>query len=218
MQLLDDEGNRIQYDKNTIHKVTSQVFSQEELEDKLPLPLKEWTLSARPKIGSRSNYLKYVPWWLRIYEDEASWIMLLFARQLWKSTYDSSLMGNITTTIPGKQATYVTYEDESLSQFSNQKFRQELWNTDILRPYVQGPGLGEVHRVALHNSSVNNLVTHANDFHHVEGKSTDILIFDEGQYLNLDSCFSLLNCFPSIATEMLMLSPLVCFIFVSCTL
>ena len=187
MQLLDDKGNRISYDKNTVNKVTAQVFSKEELADKLPLPLKEWTLVARPKIGSRSNYLKYVPWWLRIYEDEASWIMLLFARQLWKSTYDSSLMGNVTTTIPGQQATYVTYEDESLSQFSNQKFRQELWNTSILKPYLEGPGLGEVHRVALKNSSVNNLVTHANNFHHVEGKSADILIFDEGQYLNLDA-------------------------------
>ena len=40
MQILDDDGTIIQYDKNTVHKVTSQLFSKEELEERLPIHFK----------------------------------------------------------------------------------------------------------------------------------------------------------------------------------
>ena len=187
MQILDDDGSVIQFDKNTVNKVTSQLFSKEELEERLPIHFKEWMLQARPFIEGRSNILHYEPFMQRLYEDEHPFIQILFARQTGKSTYLASRMAFLTTTRPGFHANYVTYEDESLSTFSNIKFRQALWNTAPLRKYVQGGTLGEVGRILLKNGSVNTLVTHAHSFKHLEGKSINENLFDESQYLDWDS-------------------------------
>jgi len=59
----------------------------------------------------------------RLYEDEWNHVMVLFARQMGKSTLATTVMGCESTTIPGNELTYVTYEDLSLSTFSNEKFR-----------------------------------------------------------------------------------------------
>ena len=74
----------------------------------------------------------------RLYEDEHPFIQILFTRQTGKSTYLASRMAFLTTTRTGFHVNYVTYEDESLSTFSNIKFRQAVWNTTPLRKYVQG--------------------------------------------------------------------------------
>lgn len=111
----------------------------------------------------------------------------MFPRQTGKSTTIASEMAYDTTTNPGYHANYTTYEDESLSTFSNIKFRQALWNTAQLRKYVQGGTLGEVGRILLKNGSVNTLVTHAHGFKHLEGKSIDASYLDESQYLDWDN-------------------------------
>ncbi len=187
MQIFDDEGNRIPYDKNTVNKVAESFYPPKKLSiDGLPNYGKtflEWALNARPFIDGRANILKYLPYLLRVYEDENPFVMYLWARQTTKSTLFSSRMGYLTTTKAGFHANYTTYEDESLSTFSNLKFRQGLWATPQLSMYPIGSTLGEVGRIMLKNGSKNTLVTHAHDWKHLEGKSIDEELDDEGQYL-----------------------------------
>lgn len=192
MQLLDDDGSKIVYGKNTVNEVADNlVFNEDEKIEQLPdvpLQFKEWTLKVRPTIDGMDNIIKYIPMYQRLYEDEWNWIMIKFARQTGKSTYDASRLGWFATTKPNKRAVYVTYEDESLSVFSNERFRDALWyESPIANKYVVGSTLGSVGLVKTKIHSGIRLVTGVNNFKHVEGKSAKLLIFDEGQYLNLDA-------------------------------
>jgi len=173
MSALDSRLSRVE---NYIEQLNEEINQKDEA---LPVTFKEWMLKARPTVEGRDNILSYEPFMQRLYEDEHPFIQILFARQTGKSTYLASRMGFLTTTRPGFHANYVTYEDESLSTFSNIKFRQALWNTLPLRNYVQGGTLGEVGRILLKNGSVNTLVTHAHGFKHLEGKSIDENFFDD---------------------------------------
>ena len=152
-----------------------------------PRTPKEWSMQCRPVIDGRKNILQYLPFMQRYLEDLHPSKQTIFARQTGKSTTIATEMGCDTTTNPGWHANYTTYEDESLSTFSNIKFRQGLWNTDPLRVFVVGSTLGEVGRILLKNGSVNTLVTHAHKWKHLEGKSIDSNYLDEAQYLDWDN-------------------------------
>ncbi|MCA9828658.1 MAG: hypothetical protein KC444_09795, partial [Nitrosopumilus sp.] len=187
MRILDDDNTSLVYDKNMVDRVL-QIMSSKDIREefpKYPTSRKEWALKARPIVDGRPNYLRYLPYMQRVYEDESNHVMVVFARQMGKSTLATTTMGCESTTIPGHEITYVTYEDLSLSTFSNEKFRP-MFETEQLRPFTYNP-IGEVGRVRLRNGSINNMVTHAHKFKHVEGKSINRLIFDETQYLDLDS-------------------------------
>lgn len=148
--------------------------------------LLEWSLYCRPTVEGRPNYLKYVPFWHDIYKDDWHWIMLMIARQMGKSTYAATRKGYTMTKRPRANTLYITYEDESLSVFSQEKFRGMWKESPILSQFPKGSTLGSVTQLELLNGSMAWLVTHAHDFHHVEGKSTDDQIWDELQNLNLD--------------------------------
>ena len=190
MQLLDDKGNIISFDKNTVHRVAASLQPEKEKTGELPeypKSFKEWSLAARPMIEGRPNIIAYLPFMQRYMEDRHISKQTLFPRQTGKSTTIASEMACDTTTVPGFHANYTTYEDESLSTFSNIKFRQAVWNTPPLRMFVVGGTLGEVGRIMLKNGSVNTLVTHAHKWKHLEGKSIDANYLDEAQYLDWDN-------------------------------
>jgi len=153
----------------------------------VPTSKLEWSLQVRPTIDGRKNIVQYMPMLQRLHEDTWAWIMVKFARQMTKSAYLSTSMGNLMTTIANQKTTYVTYEEESLKEFSNEKFRT-LWSeSEIARKYVDGSTLGSISSLKTLNNSSASLVTAVNNFTHVEGKSVDLLIFDEGQNLDLDA-------------------------------
>ena len=147
--------------------------------------LYDWTMFTRPTVDGRTNQLPYLTFWHDIYRDKHPWIMLLIARQMGKSTYFSNRAGYTMTKKWNSTVLYMTYEDESRSVFSK-KFRSMWRESDILRQFVKGPTIGAVKSVELDTSSVAYLVTHAHQFTHVEGKSTDDQMWDEGPYLDLD--------------------------------
>ena len=147
--------------------------------------LYDWTIFARPTVDGIPNRLAYFTFWHDIYRDNHPWIMLMIARQMGKSTYFSNRAGYTMTKKWGSSCLYLTYEDESRSVFSK-KFRSMWRESDILRQFVKGPTFGAVKSVELNTNSVTWLVTHANKFTHVEGKSTDDQVWDEGPYLDLD--------------------------------
>ena len=153
---------------------------------KVPIPKLEWSLKVRPTIDGRNNIVQYMPMLQRLHEDNWGWIMVKFARQMTKSAYLATAMGHLMTTKSNQKTTYCTFEDESQKSFSHDKFRT-LWSeSEIARLYVDGATLGSISSLKTLNNSSANLVTAVNDFKHVEGKSVNLLIFDEGQNLDLD--------------------------------
>jgi len=126
--------------------------------------------------------------WHAIYRDEHPVIVLDMARQEGKTTYGGGRLAYYGTKVHTKSV-YVTFEDESLRSFSNDKYRGSILHTDNPELYkiVKGAdsGKGAMSRVEFLTNSSTSLVTHANDFHHVEGKSADFIFYDEIQNLNL---------------------------------
>lgn len=146
----------------------------------------EWSLYCRPTVDGRPNLLKYLKFWQDIYKDDWHYIILLIARQMGKSTYAATRKAYMMTKRPRSQTLYITYEDESLRVFSK-KFRSLWKESPILTQFPKGSTLGSVTTLELITDSIAWLVTHAHDFHHVEGKSTDDQIWDELQNLDLES-------------------------------
>ncbi|MEK0350464.1 MAG: hypothetical protein QQN60_04480 [Nitrosopumilus sp.] len=146
----------------------------------------EWSLKVRPTIDGRNNIVQYMPMLQRLHEDDWSWIMVKFARQMTKSAYLATAMGHLMTTKSNQKTTFCTFEEEALTAFSRDKFRT-LWSeSELARLYVDGATLGSLSSIRTKNNSSANLVTAVNSFQHVEGKSVNLLIFDEGQNLDLD--------------------------------
>lgn len=157
---------------------------------KFDLSYYEWTLRYRRLIEGKPNVLELLPMWEAIYKDEQPWIMLAMARQLGKTTYGGGRLAYQGTQMHTKSV-YVTYSDESLRSFSNDKYRGSILHTDNPELYevVKGAesGKGAMSRVEFLTNSSTSLVTHANEFHHVEGKSADFIFYDEDQNLNLSA-------------------------------
>lgn len=152
----------------------------------MPGDLIKWCMTKR-KIVEGKKRTFFLPMWQAIYEDHHPFIMIVGGRQIFKSTYFGDKLGHLATTKRGSTGIYVTHDDESLSAFSNDKYRIAVLedNPDIFR-YVKGSKLGQIHRVAYRIGSKTYLVTDERGFKHVEGKSPDLLILDEGQYLEFE--------------------------------
>lgn len=154
------------------------------------IPYYDWNLKFRNRIEGKPNILKYMPMWKAIYEDNHPFIMLVIARQLGKTTWAGGLLAYYGTQDHTK-GVYVTFSDQSLSTFSNDKYRQSILHRDNPEIFkaVRGAdsGKGALSRVEFLTDSSTSLVTHANEMHHVEGQSADILVLDEAQNLDLDS-------------------------------
>lgn len=159
---------------------------------KFQIPFYDWNIRFRKTIEGHPNVLKYLPMWHAIYRDETPFIMLAIARQLGKTTWAGGLLAYYGTQ-PHKKGVYVTFSDESLRSFSNDKYRGSILhpdNPEIFETIRGGDNSrGAVSRVEFLTDSSTSLVTDAGDMHHVEGKSADILILDEDQNLNLDAYF-----------------------------
>ncbi|HYL67336.1 MAG TPA: hypothetical protein VEU72_09350 [Nitrosopumilaceae archaeon] len=155
---------------------------------KFEIPYLEWNLKFRKKIEGHANVLKYLPMWHTPYRDESPWQMYCIARQLGKTTFGGGLLAYYGTQLR-KKGVYVTFEDESLRSFSSDKYRGSILhpdNPEIFDTIKGGENSkGAVSRVEFRTESSTSLVTDANQMHHIEGKSADLLVFDEVQNLDL---------------------------------
>jgi len=168
-------------------KIQKEQASQQVELPNVPTSRLEWSLKVRPTIDGIKNIVAFMPMLQRLHEDDWGWIMIKFARQMTKSAYLATCMAHVMTTKPNQKTTFCTFEDEALKAFSQDKFRS-LWSeSEIARLYVDGSTLGSISSLRTLNNSSANLVTGVNNFKHVEGKSVDELIFDEGQNLDLDA-------------------------------
>ncbi len=160
-------------------------------EDDAKLPVLDsylpgWCTKYRTRVeGTLRKFL--LPMWLGICEDPSDFKMIIAGRQVFKSTYFCDLLAHIATTNAGSISTYVTFEDNSLATFSDKFRKGTISNNPILKQFVIGSTLGSKNRIAFKNGSLVYLETGVGAFKHVEGKSPDLLILDEAQYLPLEN-------------------------------
>jgi hypothetical protein len=179
---VDDSVEVIMGTKENAEDTKKQLVLPEVPQDKL-----NWSLKVRPTVDGLTNILNYVPMLRQRHEDDWSWIMDIWARQMSKSSLIATDMAHMMTTKPNQKAVFCTFEDEALSVFSNEKWREALWDeSPIAKSFVKGATNGAIGYLKLLNNSSARLVTHAGKFHHVESKSANGLWFDEGQNLDLD--------------------------------
>lgn len=163
--------------------------NQDEELPELPKNLLQWLRVARPEIDGKPYSFQAFPFWLDIYENLAHKIMLMAARQTFKSTLFANLLAFIATTKPGSTIIYVTFDEISLSGFSNHKYRRKtLFENPALRRMCAGNSKGVPgNRTEVHwkNGSVNYMVTDEAAYSHVVGKSADEILLDEAQSQDL---------------------------------
>lgn len=148
----------------------------------MPLNAVEWMAFARPTVGSLDRNFNLTPFWIDIYEDNHPNIMLICGRQTFKTTFCSDMLANSVTSKPRTEACYVADNEPHLSAFSRQRFRIETFMQNIrLRPFLRHDraNIGEI---SLINDSTVYLVTDEGQYQKVEGKSLQLLMFDETQY------------------------------------
>lgn len=169
---------------------TAYSLQKEELPE-FPKNLLDWIFSVRPTIDGKPYSFVPYPFWKKIYQDESKRIMIMAGRQVFKSTWLANILAFNATTNLGSSSLYVTYDEVSLSGFSNQKFRRQTINENpILRMMCSGStkGIpGQRGEISFKNGSVVYLVTDEAAYSHVEGKSANEILIDEAQYQELEN-------------------------------
>lgn len=184
--------SHIQYLKRTAEAQGIEVIEADVDEVKLLVgSFFDWNLTYRHYIEGHQNVLEYLTIWHQIYKDTHPTIILVIPRQTGKTTLLAGKLAYNGTSKRNHKTTYITFSDESLRSFSNDKYRDSLLHRENEEIYKlvrrAGQTLGQLHRIEFLTRSTSNLVTHAGDMHHVEGKSVDEMILDELQNLNLDA-------------------------------
>jgi len=158
--------------------------------DDLPVlntdPLK-WIEESRPFVEGRPRTFLVAPFWRDIYRDNQPNKFIMGGRQIFKSTYTTDVLAQETTSMPGTQVCYVTFDEISRSGFSRQKLQYGTFEANpVLKKYPRNY-LGNVGEISLGNGSVIYATTDHNQYAHVEGKSLDHVMLDEAQYQDIEN-------------------------------
>ncbi len=122
------------------------------------------------------------PYWIDIYEDNHPNIMAKCARQTFKTTTCTDLIGCASTSNEGVEVSYVADNHAHRGAFSKQRLRRETFlANDTLRQFLLHDR-ASVEEIDLGNDSVIYLLTDEGEYKAVEGKSNYILVCDEYQY------------------------------------
>jgi len=168
-------------------KKAAQLIPSEPHLPTLPKNIMSWIDKARPIVeGKKRSFLAF-PFWRTIYSDDCNRIFVLAGRQVFKSTWLTDVLAHNVTTNSGVTLVYVTYDELSLSGFSNQKFRVgTLEQNPLLKLFVRGGSIGKISEVGFQNNSRIYLTTDNGGYVHVEGKSPSEVLLDEIQYHELE--------------------------------
>ena len=85
-------------------------------------PIK-WIEESRPFVEGRPRNFLVAPFWIDIYRDNQPNKFIMGGRQIYKSTYTTDVLAHETTSLPGTQVCYVTFDEISRSGFSRQKLQ-----------------------------------------------------------------------------------------------
>ncbi len=170
-------------------EILSIVKISYNLKNKLPqLPIcsLEWIKTARPVVEGKERSFTSIPFWEEIYKDNFPFKMIVGGRQIYKSTYTTDILAFETTSSPGVQACYVTFDQPSMTAFSKQKLQIGTFSQNPILAKFPRNKLGSIGEISLKNGSTIYCTTDNYQYKHVEGKSLSHCILDEAQYQDIE--------------------------------
>jgi len=176
-----------------VEKIISTSQDVAELLPTLPKNVFQWIKEARPNLGKRKRNFDLFPYLIDIYEDNHPNIMSKWARQTFKTTTASDIMGCGATSNAGVELTYIADNNPHRSAFSKQRLRRETFQANpILKQFLPRGGQAAVEEINLNNDSVIYLTTDEGEYKNAEGKSNYSLVCDEFQYQDVQFLYKAL--------------------------
>jgi len=170
-------------------EIRKLLDEQSEVQD-FPNDIISWLPIGRPKIDGKPYNLDPYPFWGEIYEDPHDRIMVMAARQVFKSTWLANVLAFNATTKPESVTIYCTHDGISLRGFSTQKYRyQTLAKNPGLRSFCEGKKSGfpgNLNEIGFKNGARSYLVIDEAQYGHVAGKSPNEVLLDEAQAQELE--------------------------------
>lgn len=174
------------YGLDDIDKILDEYESEADILPVLNRDPIKWIEESRPFVEGRPRNFLVAPFWIDIYRDNQPNKFIMGGRQIYKSTYTTDVLAHETTSLPGTQVCYVTFDEISRSGFSRQKLQYGTFEANpTLKQYPRNY-LGNVGEISLRNGSVIYATTDHNQYGHVEGKSLDHVMLDEAQYQDIE--------------------------------
>ena len=158
----------------------------------LPKNTMQWITQARPYIGRKKRNFDLYPYWIDIYEDNHPNIRVKAARQTFKTTFCTDIIGCAATANDGVEVTYVADNDSHRSAFSKQRLRRETFLANPILKQFLPYGRAAVTEINLLNDSVIYPLTDEREYNAVEGKSNYLLVHDEEQYQDVQFAYKAL--------------------------
>jgi len=151
---------------------------------KLTTNLWEWSTTVRNNIGDESRNFNYELFWELVYKDTSPQMAVVNARQTWKSTFGTDIIGCYTTS-KKCESLYIVDIANRLSTWSKQRFRKDtLQDNDILRQFLTNDSAG-IENIFLANGSLASCRLDNNQYRSAQGGSPAVVVFDECQFQEL---------------------------------
>jgi len=145
----------------------------------------DWITKHRRWVGGIERTFDWEPFWPPVYEDNHPNIIVKNARQTFKTTFGTDILGCASTSHSNWEITGILDTDERLQAFSEKRLRHDtfLVNPDLKQflPY----GRANIRRINLLNGSVIYLRTDEGEYGKVEGLTNHLVLLDEAQYQEL---------------------------------
>lgn len=126
----------------------------------------------------------YELFWELIYKDLSPQMALVNARQSWKSTFGTDIIGCFTTS-KKTEAMYIVDIINRLTVWSKKRFRGDtLEDNELLRLFLIH-GVASVENIHLSNGSVMDCRLDHNQYNSAQGMSPSVVVFDECQFQDL---------------------------------
>jgi len=167
------EFDRIQRERNDITN----------LPDYTDLNLVQWTERARPVVDGLPRDITFTPFWEDIYYDNANRMLILAARQVFKTTASTDILAHLLTTKKSKELFYLVDNETRLSAFSKVRMRNAFEQNDGLAKMVKDMNYGTI---GTKLGTMLFMMTDQGGYGKTEGKSPITIVTDETQYQELE--------------------------------
>jgi len=159
------------------------------LPDYRGMNLVDWTLKARPIVNGLKRNITYTKFWEDIYYDNITRLLILAARQVWKTTAATDFAIWYITTKFAKEIAYIVDTEARLSASSKQRFRDgTIEQNPNLKQFIEEMNYSTI---STKLKSTLYMLTDQGGFNKIEGKSLYAFILDETQYQELDNIHKL---------------------------
>ena len=152
---------------------------------KLSTNVLDWIKENRQWVGGIKRTFDWEPFWIEPYEDNHPNIIIKNARQTFKTTFGTDILGCYATSHRNAEITAILDTDERLQAFSEKRLRHDTYLVNSILKQFLPYGRANIRRLVLLNGSVTYLRTDEGEYRKVEGLTNHLVVIDESQYQDL---------------------------------